>query len=91
MTADRETIDLVVNYMKYRNSHRHGYLKYYYFKQIIRYITDEKDGMKVRAIFQRLIDDGIIHRKQLMRGAKKIGLLYLFNPYETEALDFEYI
>lgn len=91
MTADKETVELVVNYMKYRNSHKHGYLKYYYFKQVIKYITGESDGMKVRAIFQRLLDDEIIHKRQVLRGAKKVGLLYHFNPYENEALTFEYI
>ena len=51
--ADKTTLDLVISYMKYRNSHKFGYVKYYYFKRIISHITGETDGYKIRAIFQR--------------------------------------
>jgi len=88
--ADIKTINLVTSYMKMRNFHKHGYLKYYSFKRIIWYITQEGDPLKVRAIFQKLLDLNIIHKKQLYVGKKKAGLRYYFNPYEY-LLEFEYI
>jgi len=88
--ADIKTINLVTSYMKMRNFHKHGYMKYYNFKRIIWYITQEGDPLKVRAIFQKLLDLNIIHKKQLYVGKKKAGLRYYFNPYEY-LLEFEYI
>ncbi len=88
--ADRKTLNLVIQYLKLRNAHKYGYLKYYYFKRIIWYITGERNPLNIRAIFQRLLDDGIIHKQQLYRGSKKIGLRYYFNPYEENEI-FQHI
>ena len=83
MSIINQNTKVVIEYLKYRNAHKHGYQKYYYFKQVIRYITGMNDGLKVRAIFQRLLDENIVHKKQLYRGTKKVGLRYFFNPYEN--------
>lgn len=80
--ANRKTLNLVIEYLKFRNAHRHTNMKYYYFKRIIWYITGERDPVNIRAIFQRLLDEKVIHKQQLYRGKKKMGLRYYFNPYE---------
>jgi hypothetical protein len=81
--ATKSTLSLVVNYMKYRNSHRFGYVKYYYFKRIIGYITGEKDGFKIRAIFQRLLDLDVVAKKNVIVSKTKTSLRYMFCPYEN--------
>ena len=85
--ADKTTLDLVISYMKYRNSHKFGYVKYYYFKRIISHITGETDGYKIRAIFQRLLDMWIVLKKRVIVKKSKTSLRYMFNPYED--IDYE--
>tara|TARA_R110000796_G_scaffold120446_1_gene234571 strand:- start:2433 stop:2708 length:276 start_codon:yes stop_codon:yes gene_type:complete len=87
--ATKETLNLVINYMKYRNSHKFGYLKYYYFKRIIGFITGEKEGLKIRAIFQRLLDLEVVNKKRIIVSKGNTTLAYMFNPYENLIYEIE--
>ena len=73
--ATKSTLSLVVNYMKYRNSHQFGYVKYYYFKRIIGYILDYHNDYFIRKIFLQLVDDNHFIKEK----NQKQSYLYKFN------------
>jgi len=83
-----ENVNIAETYMKMRNSFRHGFLKYYYFKRVIGYCTGLTDGVRIRAIFQRMLELDIIERTNQYQGQGKWALRYRFNPYQLEDYNF---
>jgi len=83
-----ENVEIAMTYMKFRNSYSHGFLKYYYFKRVISYCTGVVDGRRVRAIFQKLLDDEVIEKNYEYNSKGKTSLRYRFNPYSIEGLRF---
>ncbi len=83
-----ENVEIAITYMKFRNSYSYGFLKYYYFKRVISYCTGLKDGRRVRAVFQKLLDDEIIEKNYEYNSKGKTSLRYRFNPYSIEGLRF---
>lgn len=80
-------VELCNMYMKYRNSYKHGFMKYDYFKNVIRYITGLKDPERIRGIFQRLCEEELIERIELWKRGKR-SLRYRHNPYGIEFLEY---
>ncbi len=56
---------LTVLYLKYRNFYRHGFQRYYVFRQMIKYVTGLKNKKEVRKIFQKCLDNDIFEKKTL--------------------------
>ncbi len=83
-----KNVDIANTYMKLRNSYKHGFMKYYYFKRIISHCTGVTDGMKIRAIFQKMLDDELIEVTEEVTRQKKTSLRYRFNPYHIETYRF---
>jgi len=71
--------ELVIKYLKYRNAFRFGYVNYGIFKNLIVYITDIKDKIIVRRIFQNLINKNLFDKVK-----NSHTCLYRFNPYDQE-------
>lgn len=86
MSADN--VNIANTYMKFRNSYNHGFMKYYYFKRIISYSTGLTDGVRVRAIFQKLLDEELIERRYEIGTKGKSVLRYRHNPYHIEGIKF---
>jgi len=82
-----ENVNIANTYMKFRNSYNHGFLKYYYFKKIISYATGLYDGVRIRAVFQKLLDHDIIERRYEMGSKGKPVLRYRHNPYHIEGIN----
>jgi len=86
MSADN--VKIANTYMKFRNSYNHGFMKYYYFKRIISFSTGLTDGVRIRAVFQKLLDDELIERRYEIGSKGKSVLRYRHNPYHIEGLKF---
>tara|TARA_R110000822_G_C15141816_1_gene476300 strand:- start:469 stop:729 length:261 start_codon:yes stop_codon:yes gene_type:complete len=82
MSADN--VALVDTYMKMRNSFKHGFLKYDYFRNIIRYITGIKKSVNIRAIFQKMLEQELIEKHIIIMTNKKKTLRYRHNPYHID-------
>jgi hypothetical protein len=76
-----ENINIAITYMKMRNSYNHGFLKYYYFKRVIGHCTGLSDPIRVRAIFQKLLESDVIERSHIYLRPGKYVLRYRFNPF----------
>tara|TARA_E500000305_G_C3993507_1_gene223302 strand:- start:702 stop:995 length:294 start_codon:yes stop_codon:yes gene_type:complete len=79
---------LANTYMKMRNSYRYGWLKYEYFRNVIRYITGIYNGPRIRAIFQRMLDEEYIEAQEMYIGGGKRAIRYRHNPYHIDGYYF---
>ncbi len=70
---------LTVLYLKYRNFYRHGFQRYYVFRQMIKYVTGLTSQKEVRKIFQKCLDNNIFEKKNF-----RTQIQYRFNPYHRE-------
>ncbi len=70
---------LTVLYLKYRNFYRHGFQRYYVFRQMIKYVTGLKNQKEVRKIFQKCLDNDIFEKKNF-----RTQIQYKFNPYQKK-------
>tara|TARA_R110000796_G_scaffold120917_1_gene235055 strand:+ start:714 stop:1001 length:288 start_codon:yes stop_codon:yes gene_type:complete len=75
-------IDLVILYFKYRNCYNQGFQKYYYFKNLIKHITNLDDLTFIRRIFEELLLKKIIEKKIICSSVR-----YRFNPYRKESIN----
>ena len=80
-----ENVALCDTYMKMRNSFNHGFLKYDYFRNIIRYITGIKKSVNLRAIFQKMLEQELIEKQIIIKTNKKKTLRYRHNPYHIDS------
>tara|TARA_R110001592_G_scaffold87672_1_gene258872 strand:+ start:2383 stop:2658 length:276 start_codon:yes stop_codon:yes gene_type:complete len=70
----------VINYCKFKNIQRRGFLKYGYFKRIIGYILDYYNDYYIRKIFLQLVEENFFIKKK----NEKQSYLYQFNPTPKE-------
>tara|TARA_R100000654_G_scaffold32892_5_gene57926 strand:+ start:3178 stop:3465 length:288 start_codon:yes stop_codon:yes gene_type:complete len=71
-----DLIKLVFLYFEYRNLFNQGFQRYYFFKNIIKYITCIQDNSKIRRIFQKLLFMGVFDKGKVYQLT-----MYHFNPY----------
>jgi len=74
-----EYIKLTYLYLCSRNCFNKGYMKYSYFKNLIRYATNENNSKIIRNIFDGLMGQQIIQIKKINGSTK-----YIFNPYNKK-------
>ena len=66
----------VIGYFKYKNIDNMGFLKYGYFKRIIKYVIDYYNDYYVRKIFLQLVNENYFLRIK----NEKNSYRYKFNP-----------
>jgi len=67
----------VVGFMKHKNTEKLGYMKYAYFKKIIKYILDYHREYHIRKLFLNMYEEGYFLRKTVNG---KTSYTYKFNP-----------
>ena len=70
-------LNLVIMYLEYRNSFKFKYQPYFFWRNLISYITNNHDQRFLRYLFNRLLREGYIKNK---RSKRKYTLTYIFNP-----------
>ncbi len=82
ITLERQRKDLLklnILYFDYRNTFNFGYMKYNFFKNMIRYISNLADNIEIRYIFQKLYQ-----RKYFKKKKDGNRTLYIYNPTNRE-------
>lgn len=75
----KDLLKLNVLYFDYRNTFNYGYMKYNFFKNMIRYISNITDNQEIRYIFNKLHQ-----RKYFQKKKEGKSTLYLYNPTKKE-------
>jgi len=75
----KDLLKLNVLYFDYRNTFNYGYMKYNFFKNMIRYISNITDNQEIRYIFNKLYQ-----RKYFKKQKQGKATLYLYNPTNKE-------
>jgi len=82
--GDRESfIELIILYLKYRNSYNFGLQPYKFWKNMIKYITGITHPRQLRSLFNSLIIRNFIHQTR----NKSNSIRYIYNP---KYLDMSY-
>ena len=71
-----DVLKLVFLYFEYRNLFNQGFQRYYFFKNMIRYITCINNNSRIRRIFQKLLNKGVFIKDRQFNLT-----VYHFNPY----------
>lgn len=76
---DRRTdyLNLVIMYLEYRKSFKFNYQPYFFWRNLISYITNNHDQRFLRYLFNRLVREGYIKN---LRSKRKYTLTYIYNP-----------
>ncbi len=70
-------VNSVIGYMKHKNTEELGFMKYSYFRKLIKYILDIHREYLIRKLFLKMFDDGYFYKKTLKN---KSSYKYKFNP-----------
>lgn len=75
MRVNNNSLELVILYLRYRNSFNFGYQKFMIWRNMIRFITGVNDPKIIRKIFYHLLNTNQFSKN-------KIGpsTFYIFNP-----------
>ena len=78
-----KNIELVILYFKYRNIFDLGFQSYKIFKNMIMYITNITNQLKVRNIFEIMLLRKLFEVKMVGKSR-----FYIFNPYNKKIINY---
>ena len=78
-----KNIELVTLYFKYRRVFDIGYQSYKVFKNLIMYITNIKNQIKIRNIFEIMLLRKLFNVKMVGKSR-----FYIFNPHDKKIINY---
>ena len=76
-----QSVEIVILYLRYRNSFNYGHQKFIVWRNLIKYITGINENKNIRKIFYHLLN-----KKQFHKYRKNKSTYYIFNPTNKKVL-----